>query len=63
MDRKDPKPLAVKRRHAAKLLNVCTRSIFRYVDKGLLESVDVHGLKLIKYSSIEKLLGLNEEAA
>jgi hypothetical protein len=53
----------VKRRRAAELLDVSTRTIARYVDKGLLETVNLGGLEQIKYASIEKLLGLNTEAA
>jgi hypothetical protein len=52
----DPKPLAVKTRRAAKLLDVCEKSIRNYVQRGLLDSADVGGLKLITYSSIERLL-------
>jgi hypothetical protein len=56
------KPLAVKIKRAAKLLGVCERSIRRYADDGLLESVHVGGLRLILYSSIERMLGLKDGA-
>jgi hypothetical protein len=45
------------------MLDVCERSVRRYADKGLLESVHVGGLRLIKYASIEKLLGLDDQEA
>ena len=57
------KPLTVKIKRAAKLLDVSDHSVRRYVDKGILEADHVGGFVLIKYSSIEKLLGLNDEAA
>jgi len=58
------KPLALKIKQTAKLLNVCERTVRRHANDGLLESVYVGGLRLITYRSIEKLLGLdNPEAA
>jgi excisionase family DNA binding protein len=58
----DPQPLAVKTRRAAKLLDVSERSIRNYVERGLLDAIDVGGLRLIRYSSIERLLGQKEVA-
>jgi hypothetical protein len=56
------KPVAVKIKRAAKLLDLCERSVRRHADNGLLESFYIGGSRLITYASIEKLLGQNEAA-
>jgi excisionase family DNA binding protein len=63
MEKKMEKPKAVKLKTASKLLDVCTKTTRRYIKDGKLRGVRVGGLNLVVYDSIEKLLGIEQEAA
>ena len=55
LDIDETKPLGVKIKRAAKLLDLCERSIRRHADNGVLESIYIGGSRLISMDSIEKL--------
>jgi hypothetical protein len=50
-------------KHVAEKMDVCERTVRRYLKQGLLEGVHIGGLHLVKYDSYERLIGLNNAAA
>lgn len=58
-----PAPLAARWHSAAAMLGISYRSVRRLVQAGTLESVKVGNIDVIPMKSINKVLGIDDQAA